>query len=213
MDLSEAVIVLQRQELAPETRDVVEEAARLLGEGRDGEARALLEKAEALAAMGNPIEEEGSTIPESSQAGEEPSLRESVAPLAARLAESLTGVLTGVLEEIHRYAGDRIHTVAQSLEERIEELDAALCDVVAVGERLEQRANDQHQGQEDLWISVRGLQNAGQQQVESLSRVSAATEELSHHLANEVEAVASRFVSVEDRVGVLEIFADRKSVV
>jgi len=200
MDLSEAVIVLQRQDLAPETRDVVEEAARLLGEGREGEARALLEKAEALAALANPAET-------AADDPDEPSLRDAVAPLAARLAEGLTGVLTSVLEEIHRYAGDQMHVVAQSLQQRIEELDSALCDVVVVAERLEQRAGDQLQSQDELWTAVRGLQESGQQHSEGLSRVSTAAEELSQRLASEVEAAASRFVSLEDRIGAIEVFA------
>jgi hypothetical protein len=214
--LSEAVILLQRRDLAPEIREIVEEAAGLLTEDRDGEARALLEKAEALAALEQPLENASGT-----QQGEPagngadvPDLRALAAPLAARLAEGFTGVLTGVLEEIHRYAGDQVQVATQALQQHIDELDTAICDLVVVGERQQERANEQQvhlegvrQSQEAIRSSIAALQHAGQEQTEAVRHVTTATEELSRRMTEEVEAVASRFVSLEERVGLLDQFA------
>ena len=199
--LSEAVISLQRHDLAPEAREAVDEAARLLGEGREGEARALVGKAEALMALGG-------------SGGRGPVVEALIAPLAAKLATGFTGVLTSVLEEIHHYTGDQIQAVAQSLQDHIEHMQTALRDVAGLGERLEQLANEQQaglqsvqQGQEELWAAVRALQEARREQNDSIARVCSATEELSNHLVNHVDAVASRFAAMDERITALDRFA------
>ena len=214
--LSEAVIALQRHDLAPELRELADEAARLLGDGRDGEARALVEKAEALIALSEgaaaPAGNGNASVKVNGSRG--PALQAIIAPLAAKLATGFTGVLTSVLEDIHHYTGDQIQVVAKSLQEHIEHMEIALRDVAGVGERLEQLANEQHaniqgvqQGQEELWAAVRALQQADQGQIESIARVAATADELSNHMVNHVEAVASRFVSIEERVNALDRFA------
>ena len=213
-NLSEAVILLQRQELAPETRDIVEEAARLLADGREGEARALIEKAEALAALHHSAAAAAEAAPQQLETTPAPSVNEIVAPIAARLTEGFTSLLTGVLEEIHSYAGDQIRVAGQFLQQHINELDAAICDLVVVGERLQERANEQQtrldgaiQVQDELRGNVAALQESGQEQAEAIHSVIRVANELSGNLAEQVEASASRFVSVEERVGVLEQFA------
>jgi methyl-accepting chemotaxis protein len=137
-----------------------------------------------------------------------------IAPLAAKLATGFTGVLTSVLEDIHRYAGDQIQVVAKSLQEHIENMETDLRGVAGVGERLELLASEQgaglhsvRQGQEELWSAVRALQQADREQNESISRVTAAADQLSSHLVNHVDAVASRFGALEERVSVLDQFA------
>jgi hypothetical protein len=212
--LSEAVILLQRQELAPEARDIVEEAARLLAEGREGEARALIEKAEALAALHQPAAAAAEVAPQQLQTTAAPNLHAIVAPIAARLTEGFTGLLTGVLQEIHSYAGDQIRVAGQFLQQHINELDTAICDLVVVGERLQEQASEHQtrldgaiQTQEELRGSVVALQESGREQTEALHGVIRVANELSSNLAEQVEASASRFVSVEERVGGLEQLA------
>ena len=211
--LPEAVIALQRRELAPETRQVVDEAARLLSEGREMEARALVEKAEALVAQGtkgNGTAGNGNgAVKGNGNSGLAP--QGIIAPLAAKLAAGFTGVLTNVLEDVHRYTGDQIQAVATALQEHIQNMEAALRQVAGVGERLEQLANEHgariqvvQQGQEELWSAIRALQQADQEQSASMARVAAATEGLSHHVASQADAVASRFQSLEERVSVLD---------
>ena len=206
--LSEAVVALQRLDLAPEARELADEAGRLLGEGRDGEARALVEKAEAWiapttgAAAGNGND------------SRRPALQAIIAPLAAKLATGFTGVLTSVLEDIHQYTGGQIQAVAKSLQEHIENMETALREAAGLGERLEQLANEQQanlqgvqQGQEELWAAVRALQEGEREQNESISRVAEAAGELSNHLANHADAVTSRFAAMEERVTALDRFA------
>jgi hypothetical protein len=219
-NLAEAIIAMQRQDLMPTTREVVDEAARLLGEGREMEARALVEKAEALAAR--------ATIPNGNAANGKPAVANGssrvkvgpgwapqgiVAPLAAKLAAGFTEVLTNVLEDVHRYTGDQIQAVANALDEHIQNMEAALRHAAGVGERLEQLATEhetnlrvvQH-GQEELWSAVRALQHADEEQTASITRVSAATEELTQDLVSHVDAVASRFETVDQRISLLDRF-------
>lgn len=210
-NLAEAIIALQRRELATTARQVVDEAARLLGEGREMEARALLEKAEALAAQnenGKAGAANGTTKAKMNSGWAPQGI---VAPLAAKLAAGFTDVLTGVLEDVHRYTGDQIQAVASALQEHIQNMEAALRHAAGVGERLEQLANEHEaslhvvqQGQEELWSAVRALQHADEEQNSSIARVSAATEQLTHSLTAHVDAVASRFGTIEERVSVLD---------
>jgi DNA repair exonuclease SbcCD ATPase subunit len=215
-NLSEAVFTLQRHDLAPEVREVVEEAGRLLGEGREGEARALVEKAEALIAMARGSDTTAGKVngAVTGNGNRAPMVEALIAPLAAKLATGFTGVLTSVLEEIHHYTGDQIQAVAKSLQDHIAQMQTALRDFAGVGERLEQLANEQHagllslrQGQDDLWTAVRALQAADGEQNDSIARVSSTTEELSNHLVIHVDGVASRFAAMEERLTALDQFA------
>jgi hypothetical protein len=215
-NLSEAVFTLQRHDLAPEVREVVEEAARLLGEGREGEARALVEKAEALIAMVRGSDTTAGKVngAVTGNGNRAPMVEALIAPLAAKLATGFTGVLTSVLEEIHHYTGDQIQAVAKSLQDHIAQMQTALRDFAGVGERLEQLANEQHsgllslrQGQDDLWTAVRALQVTDREQNDSIARVSSTTEELSNHLVIHVDGVASRFAAMEERLTALDQFA------
>lgn len=212
-NLAEAIIAMQRQELMPATREVVDEAARLLGEGREMEARALVEKAEALAAQANGTN--GAVTV--SKAGGRVKVSQSwapqgiVAPLAAKLAAGFTEVLTNVLDDVHRYTGDQVQAVANALDEHIQNMETALRHAAGVGERLEQLATDHEanlrvvqQGQEELWAAVRALQHADQEQIASITRVCAATEEITHELARHVDAVAARFDHVDQRISLLD---------
>ncbi len=212
-DLSESVIALQRRNLTGETRQVVDEAARLLAEGREGEARALLEKADALASQ----EETGQrTVTTNSSAV--PGPEAVIAPLAARLAEGFTSLLTGVVKDLYQYTARQIQAASEALEDHIEELDAALEDVVSVAERLDQRANEQqtnlreihdaqsqaHGAQGEMWEAIQSLQLAGHEHQESIAGLTVAKDALTQQVSNHVEAAASRFATLEERVSLLD---------
>jgi methyl-accepting chemotaxis protein len=212
-DLSESVIALQRRNLTEETREVVEEAARLLSEGREGEARALLEKADALASQ-----EDTGPRTNTKNSGAVPAPEAIIAPLAARLAEGFTGLLTSVVKDLHQYTASQIQAASEALENHIEELDAALEDVVSVAERLDQRANDQqtslreihdaqgqmHGAQGEMWEAIQSLQLATHEQRESITRLTTARDELTRQVSNQAEAAASRIATLEERMSLLD---------
>jgi uncharacterized coiled-coil protein SlyX len=165
LSLPETVIALERLDLLPETRQVVEEAARLLQDGREMEARALVEKAEAMAAQA------GNGKPNGNGKGNGHGNDKShdtvdrwagamIAPIAEKLATGFTAVLTSVLEDIYHHTGDQVQVVASVLEERIHGIEDALQKTTTVEERLVQlaveqqalrQAHDATSGAVDLW--------------------------------------------------------------
>ena len=209
--LSETVFVLQRQDLAPETREIVDEAARLLNEGREGEAQALIEKAEALITIRQAGCPKSVNRTSTAQARALPTVQELVAPLAARLTDGLTQVLTSVLEDLHRFAGDQVQVVAESLQGHIDHMDATLHRVAGAGERLDQLSAQQQagiqaleQGHRELGGAVRALQQSGCEQNDSIAHVARTTEDLSNHCLQNMEAVGSRIAGLEQRVSLLD---------
>jgi uncharacterized coiled-coil protein SlyX len=164
LSLPETVIALERLDLLPETRQVVEEATRLLQEGREMEARALLEKAEALAVQvgtGKPNGNgNGQGNGRSHDSSDNRRAGAMIAPIAEKLATGFTAVLTSVLEDIYYHTGDQVQVVASALEERIHGVEEALRKTSTVEARLEQlaveqqalrQAHDMTSGTVDLW--------------------------------------------------------------
>jgi uncharacterized coiled-coil protein SlyX len=149
LSLPETVIALQRLDLLPETRQVVEEAARLLQDGREMEARALVEKAEALAAQAANGKANGNGKGHGHGNGnghDSGDIRWSgamIAPIAEKLATGFTAVLTSVLEDIYQHTGDQVQIVASVLEERIHGIEEAVQKTNRVEERVEQLAAEQ----------------------------------------------------------------------
>ncbi|HUI79587.1 MAG TPA: hypothetical protein VLY24_16795 [Bryobacteraceae bacterium] len=145
LSLPETVIALQRLDLRPETREVVEEAARLLHEGREMEARALVEKAEALAAQANNGQHNGNGNGHrnGNGNGDHRLAGVMIAPIAEKLASGFTAVLTSVLEDIYQHTGDQVQVVATVLEERIHGIEETLGKSSAIDQRLEQLAEEQ----------------------------------------------------------------------
>ena len=166
LSLPETVIALQRLDLLPETRQVVEEAALLLQDGREMEARALVEKAEALAAQASNGKPNGKSNGNGHGNGNGNGSSDNrwagamLAPIAEKLATGFTAVLTSVLEDIYHHTGDQVQIVASALEERIHGIEEALQKTDTVGERLEQlavehqvlrQAHDETSGAVNLW--------------------------------------------------------------
>ncbi len=185
----------------------------MLAEGREGEARALLEKADALADQQDigtrTIAANRSTLPTPEAV---------IAPLAARLSEGFTSLLTSVLKDLQQYTAGQVQAATEGLEDHIDELDAALDDVVSVAERLDQRANEQqtslremgetqgamHDAQGQMWEAIQSLQMSSHEQRESLSGLASAKEELARHVAGQADAAAARFTMLEGRVELLD---------
>ena len=110
--------------------------------------------------------------------------RVTIAPIAARLATGLTGVLNSVLEEVYKQTGDQVRVIASHLEERIHGMEAALRSASGLEDRLERLAAEHR---------------------ESLEALRRAQEEASGAVRNlQEEALDARVRAVEERVGLLE---------
>jgi len=214
LSLPETVIALQRLDLLPETREVVEEAARLLQDGREMEARALVEKAEALAAQASNSKPNGNGNGHGKGNGNGGGSVDNrwagamIAPIAEKLATGFTAVLTSVLEDIYQHTGDQVQVVASVLEERIHGIEEALHQTNTVEDRLEQLAAGQQalrQAHEETSGVVNLWQQAGLE-----SRIAAVEERVTgidqvvRDLQPQVSTVLSRLDQHTDTLRSLE---------
>ncbi len=120
--LQEAIINLQKRDLCVETRRLVDEAAQLLADGRDLEARALVEKAQAITPEPPP---KPNTVS---------GMQTVLARLSNRLAQEIANALGDAVEELSASFTTKIEAISSrvsSQEERIEALSSLLQDLAS----------------------------------------------------------------------------------
>jgi hypothetical protein len=140
--------MLQRKEMPGETRRLVEEAAQLLGDGREIEARALVEKAQAIASIGGhpsgghtgaaavvavapaPITN-GAPAPSLEEAG--------LQQFAAKLSAGITAALTNALMDVQRYAAEEARKLARAVEARVDKIAGEIRALRETDEQLDRR--------------------------------------------------------------------------
>ena len=130
--LPDAIVALQRQELPGETRRLAEEAALLLSDGHEIEAKALVEKAQALAAIGVRVPANGSPKPEAGKPADESSLPQ----LAARLAAPIAAAIANALLEVERYSTDQARVLAKGVDDRVAQLTCEIAGMKKADEAL-----------------------------------------------------------------------------
>jgi len=154
--LPDLLIALQHQELPPIARQVVEEAAFLLGEGREMEAAALVEKAQALANVA--AKTNGAHRDDGS-----------AEHFAARLAADITGVLTRAIQELQHRSAEHAQALTLALERRIAALENDLRKVAVDAARADEMA-------QSVAIQVEAVLSrlvAHEDRLEALDRVTA----------------------------------------
>ena len=166
--LQEAIIDLQKRDLTTETRHLVDEAAQLLADGRDIEARALVEKAQAIAAPEVPTKVNGAThtTPPVTADGMAQTI---ISRLSSRLAQDIASALNEAVEDLHRDFGAQMNESATALENRLAEITSRLQVVSELQDRvgrLEQEVSGnaaavQEQSQQ-MAASIVSLQEADQ---------------------------------------------------
>ena len=190
--LQEAIIDLQRQDLSADTRHLVDEAAQLLGNGRDIEARALVEKAQAITFPDVQPKTNGVTKVNSPAVAGERMEQTIISRISNRLAQGITSVLTEVVEDLHSNFGAQMNGVVSSLENRLTEITSQLKALSHLHESVERieheetaRASAAQERWERLSASVASLRETGHGlQVEA--------GELRRGISGELEAISSR---------------------
>ena len=166
--LQEAIIDLQRQDLGGDTRRLVEEAAQLLADGRDMEARALVEKAQAIT----------SRAYTRAGAGSKADLAEfsAIERIAARMTHSVVNAFIEALSELQRDSAGQMKLMASALEERI-------------NERIEQEAKSRAASIVTLEESDRAVSARVAAHEEQLSVLSRVVENLSPKVHSAMEQI------------------------
>jgi methyl-accepting chemotaxis protein len=125
-NLEEEVYRLQKLGLAPDMREVIDEAARVLGEGRHIEAAALLEKAEAMrrAAESLPKATEAAALASGPAPG--PGADIALASTIDKLAYGLACTLTMAVRDLEAHIAAEARKVGDALGQRLEVLQAGM---------------------------------------------------------------------------------------
>jgi uncharacterized protein YheU (UPF0270 family) len=200
--LQDAIIHLQKRDLSAETRHLVDEAAQLLADGRDIEARALVEKAQAITSPEAPSKASGATRADIPLA-EERMAQTIISRLSSRLAQDIANTLSEAVEDLHVRFGAQVNEVARSLENRLTEVTSQLepfSDLHQRVDRIEQqeaaRASAAQEQWERLSASILSLQEADRAR-------QAEAEEFRRNVSVELEMMSSRVAAQEERIQVL----------
>lgn len=215
--LQEAIIDLQKRSLCEETRKLVEEAAQLLAEGRDIEARALVEKAQAISMpVAQPAANVGTKI--NTTANGQSALSGLISRLSGRLAQEIAAALGEAVEAVQRDLGARTSELAHSLETGFSEVKSRLESISSLRDsvdRLEREGAASGELAQERWdqisASILSLQETGrdrQDQAEHFKReISAAVETISFRITAQEEragAVSTLFQDLSAKVLSLE---------
>jgi ABC-type transporter Mla subunit MlaD len=128
-NLEEAIFELQRLNTENGVKRLAEEAAQLFAEGRQIEAGAVMEKAEALLAVrsGKPPATGAPSQAIQPKAQERPKADEqALANMAAKLADGLSKILTGAFEELERHIVGESRKISTSFGQQLDRLQATV---------------------------------------------------------------------------------------
>jgi uncharacterized phage infection (PIP) family protein YhgE len=131
-NLEEAIFQLQKLNTENGVKHLVEEAAQLFANGRQIEAGALMEKAEAMMASekGHHVQQKPGAI---ASQPERPKMEErlktdeqAMASMAGKLADGLSKTLTNAFQELERHFVGESRKIATSFEQQIERLQSSV---------------------------------------------------------------------------------------
>jgi outer membrane murein-binding lipoprotein Lpp len=131
-NLEEAIFQLQKLNTENGVKHLVEEAAQLFANGRQIEAGALMEKAEAMMASekGQLLHQKPATTasqPDRPKSEERMKLDEqAMANMAGKLADGLSKILTGAFQELERHFVGESRKINTSFEQQIERLQSSI---------------------------------------------------------------------------------------
>jgi len=196
--LQEAIVDSEKQDSCTETRHSVDEAAQLLAEGQDVEARTSVEKVHAVTVAGVHWKRARVTKVNGSMAEErmEPTI---VSRSSGLLAQCITNAVTEVIEDLHLNFGAQMKEVVSSLEDRLMDITLQLKALSCLPERVEQIAEEETAGlsaAQERWDRL-STTIASLQEADHARRVE--TERFSRDVSGELETISVRVNAQEER--------------
>jgi|SRR5438477_6304953 len=194
-NLEEAIFQLQKLNTENGVKHLVEEAAQLFANGRQIEAGALMEKAEAMMAS-----EKGHRLPQkpatTTSQPDRPKLEErmkmdeqAMANMAGKLADGLSKILTGAFQEFERHFVGESRKISTSLEQQIERLQSSINSLAQFETKFEHLAES---------VAQQGLAGTAMaQKYEHVAATVAALGETSGRHENEIGAVRSEATALK----------------
>ncbi len=202
--LSDTIHRLLSQNPPPAVKSLLEESTTLLSGARELEARALVEKAEALAAVHAPAIAVASTEKDGRNRKAEQIQPEQV---AAGLAAELTGVLAKILREVQRCSVEEAQHFIGEIRTRISALESDIRPLLTLPEKLtgfseEQNARtDALRAQFDaLSADVSSLQRADQEHRAELAKIASGVEQYTHQVSELMAQLQGRADAQEGQI-------------
>jgi archaellum component FlaC len=132
--LEDAIFHLRRMNPDQNVHKVVDEAAKLMAQGRQIEAGALIEKAEAMSGAKSRVEENGHAE------GNGHAREQVMSRINEKLAGSLAEVLANAFHELEQHTMDEGRKLTQSFQHQLDKLHTTVESLGALKESLEQLA-------------------------------------------------------------------------
>jgi hypothetical protein len=204
--LEERIYQMQKLDLDPGVREILEEASQLCAEGRHIEASALAEKAEAMLSAVSPSEPH-LPLASSHQEGEsKPDAAPSEEPLAVRIltnvANGLANVLVGAVQDLERHMTGETKRLASALDHRLDKLQATMESLQPLHERLDNLAESGIAVQEkceQLAAATVSLQDADARHSEEIGILRLQVQELSSATTH-IDEVCRRIEGHENQI-------------
>ncbi len=200
--LEDAIFHLRRTNPDQSIQKVVDEAAKLMAQGRQIEAGALIEKAEAMSGANGRVEETV-RVEENGRPQEKVMNR-----INEKLAGSLAEVLAGAFHELEQHMMDEGRKLTQSFQHQIDKLQTTVESLGALKESLETLAEtvSQHKAasasQEQynkLVAEIALLQKADSRQDSDIAEIRNKTAQISSEINRHQTELASLKAAVSDR--------------
>ena len=135
--LAERIYALQKRDLSAGVRQILEEAAQLLGEGRHIEASALVDKAEAISSCVPASQSGGAGTPAASGDPNAAKMKTLAAKLVADIGTGLAKVLVGAIEDLEQHLTGETRAWTSAFGERLDKIQAAVECLQPIAERLD----------------------------------------------------------------------------
>jgi len=184
--LEERIYQMQKLDLGPGVREILEEASQLCAEGRHIEASALAEKAESMISAAPPSEPHLPVASSQREGESKPEAAPSEEPLAVRVltnvANGLANVLVGAVQDLERHMTGETRRLASALDERLDRLQATMESLQPLHERLDNLAKagiSVQEKYEELAAATASLQDADARHREEIGELRLQLQELS----------------------------------
>lgn len=135
--LEERLYVLQRRDLTAAVRQILEEAAHLLGEGRHIEAAALIDKAEAISSSVSAGESGRAGAPAHGGDPNAAKTKNLAAKLVADISAGLAKVMVGAIEDLEQHITGETRNLTSVFSERLDKIQATIECLQPIIERLD----------------------------------------------------------------------------
>ena len=213
-NLEEAIFELQRLNTENGVKRLAEEAAQLFAEGRQIEASAVMEKAEAmLAVRSGPASSHGpsSYVIRPRQEERTKVDEQTMAKMAAKLADGLSSILTGAFDELERHILGESRKISTSFEQQLdrlqatvgtlEQLQAKFKDLSDVVSEVRSTASASSQKQDQFSTSVAGLEATSARHDKEIGALRGETTALRTEAKDYATVVAHQMDALSARIG------------